>query len=54
MCSINRSRDNVVTLFHDGDTGDNSVAPSNDVQIAMEHGMMIAEATWLSALSTAP
>jgi hypothetical protein len=32
----------VVVLFHDETQGDNSMAPSNDVQIAMEHGMMIA------------
>jgi len=31
-----------VVLFHNGAQGDNSMAPAND-QIAMEHGMMIAE-----------
>ena len=29
--------------FHDETRGTNSMVPSYDVQIAMEHGMMIAE-----------
>ena len=45
---VNGSRDmsgsrDMVVLFHDGTQGDNGMAPSNEVQIAMGHGMMITE-----------
>jgi len=47
MCSIvNASSDNsylVVVRFYDETRGDSSKAPRHDVQIAMEHGMMIAK-----------